>query len=122
MLTRIFGFDLYMYGFPGLTLGYVIYTIPTAFMLIYNTMGYIDKKFSVVSKLMGDRAAASFQIAVLRPLLGTLATSFIQSFFLSFTDFGIPDSVGGKVDTIAGILYEEMLGSIPDFNRGAVER
>lgn len=120
LLTRIFGFDLYMYGFPGLTLGYVIYTIPTAFMLIYNTMGYIDKKFSVVSKLMGDHAAASFQIAVLRPLLGTLATSFIQSFFLSFTDFGIPDSVGGKVDTIAGILYEEMLGSIPDFNRGAV--
>lgn len=89
-------------------------------MLIYNTMGYIDKKFSVVSKLMGDHAAASFHIAVLRPLLGTLATAFIQSFFLSFTDFGIPDSVGGKVDTIAGILYEEMLGSIPDFNRGAV--
>ena len=120
LLTRLFGIDVYMYGFPGLTLGYVIYTIPTAFMLIYNTMGYIDKKFSVVSKLMGDHAAASFHIAVLRPLLGTLATAFIQSFFLSFTDFGIPDSVGGKVDTIAGILYEEMLGSIPDFNRGAV--
>lgn len=120
LLTRIFGINIYMYGFPGLTLGYVIYTIPTAFMLIYNTMGYIDKKFGVVSKLMGDHAAASFHIAVLRPLLGTLATAFIQSFFLSFTDFGIPDSVGGKVDTIAGILYEEMLGSIPDFNRGAV--
>ena len=120
LLTRIFGINIYMYGFPGLTLGYVIYTIPTAFMLIYNAMGYIDKKFGVVSKLMGDHAAASFHIAVLRPLLGTLATAFIQSFFLSFTDFGIPDSVGGKVDTIAGILYEEMLGSIPDFNRGAV--
>ena len=37
-----------------------------------------------------------------------------------FTDFGIPASVGGRVNTIAGLLYEEMLGSIPDFNRGAV--
>ena len=34
LLTRIFGINIYMYGFPGLTLGYVIYTIPTAFMLI----------------------------------------------------------------------------------------
>lgn len=120
LLTKIFGHELYMYGYPGLTLGYVIYTIPTAFMLIYNTMGYIDKKFGIVSKLMGDHAVANFNISVLRPLLGTLATSMIQSFFLAFTDFGIPASVGGKVDTIAGILYQEMLGSIPDFSRGAV--
>lgn len=120
LLTKLFGHELYMYGFPGLTLGYVIYTIPTAFMLIYNTMGYIDKKFGVVSKLMGDHPLANFNISVLRPLWGTLATSMIQSFFLSFTDFGIPASVGGKVDTIAGVLYQEMLGSIPDFSRGAV--
>ena len=120
LLTRLFGHEIYMYGYPGLTLGYVIYTIPTAFMLIYNTMGYIDKKFGLVSKLMGDNALANFNISVLRPLWGTLATSIIQSFFLSFTDFGIPASVGGRVNTIAGLLYEEMLGSIPDFNRGAV--
>ncbi len=120
LLTRIFGHEVYMYGFPGLTLGYVIYTIPTAFMLIHNTMGYIDKKFGVVSKLMRDHPLANFQISVLRPLWGTLAASMIQSFFLSFTDFGIPASVGGKVNTIAGVLYQEMLGSIPDFNRGAV--
>lgn len=120
LLTRLFGHEIYMYGYPGLTLGYVIYTIPTAFMLIYNTMGYIDKKFGLVSKLMGDSALSNFNISVLRPLWGTLATSMIQSFFLSFTDFGIPASVGGRVNTIAGLLYEEMLGSIPDFNRGAV--
>jgi hypothetical protein len=30
LLTRLFGHEIYMYGYPGLTLGYVIYTIPTA--------------------------------------------------------------------------------------------
>lgn len=120
LLTKIFGHEFYMYGYPGLTIGYVIYTIPTAFMLIHNTMGYVDKKFGIVSKLMGDSTTATFQISVLRPLFGTLATSMIQSFFLAFTDFGIPASVGGKVDTIAGVLYQEMLGSIPDFSQGAV--
>ena len=52
--------------------------------------------------------------------MGTLAASVIQSLFLSFTDFGIPASVGGRTEVIAGRLYNEMLGSVPNFNRGAV--
>lgn len=57
---------------------------------------------------------------MVRPLLGTLAGAFIQAFFLSFTDFGIPASVGGSYDVVAAILYNKMIGGIPDFNRGAV--
>ena len=64
-------------------------------MLINNTMGYIDKNFTVVSRLMGDRPVWTFWMTVLQPLLGTLAASFIQTFFLCFTDFGIPASVAG---------------------------
>lgn len=121
LLTRLFGRQLFeIYGFNGLLLGYVIYTLPVSYMLIHNTMGYIDKKFMVVSRVMGDKPAATFLMTVLRPLLGTLAASFIQCFFLSFTDFGIPASVGGKFEVIAGVLYDQMLGSIPNFGNGAV--
>lgn len=94
-------------------LGYVIYTVPVAFLLIHNTMGYVDKKTLVVSKAMGDGHLSTFWIAILRPLLGTLAGAFIQSFFLCFTDFGIPASVGGKYDVVATVLYNEMLGACP---------
>ncbi|MEG0721806.1 MAG: ABC transporter permease subunit [Lachnospiraceae bacterium] len=121
LLTRMFGRQLFeIYGLYGLLLGYVIYTLPIAFLLIYNTMGYVDKKYMVVSKMMGDSSFATFQMTVLRPLLGTLAASFIQSFFLCFTDFGIPASVGGKFEVIASVLYAQMLGSVPNFNKGAV--
>ena len=121
LITRLFGHQLFnIYGFGGLLVGYVIYTVPVAFLLIHNTMGYVDKKTLVVSKAMGDQCFATFWIAVLRPLLGTLAGAFIQAFFLCFTDFGIPASVGGKFDVIATVLYNEMLGGVPDFNRGAV--
>ena len=89
-------------------------------MLINNTMGYIDKKFMIVSRLMGDNIWATFRMTILRPLMGTLAASFIQSFFLCFTDFGIPASVGGKYEVIASVLYTQMLGSVPDFNKGSV--
>lgn len=121
LLTRLFGHQLFnIYGLNGLLIGYVVYTLPISFMLINNTMGYIDKKYMVVSRVMGDSAYANFKMTVLRPLLGTLAASVIQSFFLSFTDFGIPAAVGGKFQTVAALLYSEMLGSIPNFQNGAV--
>ena len=121
LITRLLGHQLFnIYGFGGLLVGYVIYTLPVAFLLISNTMSYVDKKTLIVSKAMGDSAFSTFRIAVLRPLSGTLAGAFIQAFFLCFTDFGIPASVGGKYDVIATALYNEMLGGIPDFNRGAV--
>lgn len=121
LLTRLFGHQLFnIYGLNGLLIGYVVYTLPISFMLINNTMGYIDKKYMVVSRVMGDSPFANFKMTVLRPLLGTLAASVIQSFFLSFTDFGIPAAVGGKFQTVAALLYSEMLGSIPNFQNGAV--
>ena len=121
LITRLLGRQLFnIYGFAGLMVGYVIYTIPVAFLLIYNTMGYVDKKTLVVSKVMGDKTFSTFWIAVLRPLLGTLAGAFVQAFFLSFTDFGIPASVGGRYNVVATTLYNRMIGGIPDFNRGAV--
>lgn len=119
--TKIFGFQLFdIYGFNGLLLGYVIYTLPIAFMLINNAMGYIDKKFIIVSKLMEDGKYKCLMITLLRPLLGTLTAAFIQAFFLSFTDFGIPASVGGKYNVVASLLYNKMLGSVPNFASGAV--
>lgn len=121
LYTRLFGKQLFdIYGINGLLIGYIIYTLPISFMLINNTMGYIDRKFSVVSRVMGDRHIVTFLETVLRPLVGTLAVSFIQCFFLSFTDFGIPASVGGRVEVVASVLYTQMLGSVPDFNNGAV--
>lgn len=121
LLTRLLGRQFFeIYGFNGLLLGYTIYTLPISFMLIHNTMGYIDKKYMVVSRIMGDSVLQSFWMTVVRPLLGTLAASFIQSFFLCFTDFGIPASVGGKFEVIASVLYSEMLGSVPNFGNGAV--
>ena len=121
LLTKLFGRQLFdIYGFNGLLIGYIIYTLPVSFLLIHNTMGYIDKKFMIVSRIMGDNRVSTFMMTIFRPLAGTLMASFIQSFFLCFTDFGIPASVGGKFEVIASVLYSQMLGSVPDFNRGSV--
>lgn len=121
LLTQLAGFQFFnVYGFGGILIGYIIYTLPTSFLLLNNAMKQIDKKYLLVSRLMQDHALRSFFMTILRPLLATLATCLIQCFFLSFTDFGIPASVGGRYHVIASLLYSYMLGSIPDFVRGAV--
>ncbi|MBQ8000878.1 MAG: ABC transporter permease subunit [Ruminococcus sp.] len=108
-----------IYGMAGLIIGYVIYTLPVSFMLINNTMGYIDKKFMIVSRMMGDSRLKCFLATVITPLISTLAVSFIQSFTLSFTDYGIPAALAGNIELLSTRLYNEMLGSLPDFNTGS---
>ena len=122
LITRLFGghqlFDIY--GFNGLLIGYVVYTMPTCFLLLNNGFRFVDKQFVIVSHVMGDKPAVSFLRTIVRPLIGTIGVAFVQSFFLSFTDYGIPTSLGGTYDTLAMTLFNQMLGSVPDFNRGAV--
>lgn len=122
LITRLLGghqpFDIY--GFNGLLIGYVVYTLPTCFLLIDNSFRFVDRKFIIVSHVMGDSPARTFLTCCVRPLIGTMAVAFIQSFFLAFTDYGIPTSVGGQYDVLAMTLFNQMLGSIPNFNRGAV--
>ena len=121
LITELLGFQLFdVYGFNGLLIGYVIYTLPTAFLLINNSFQFVDKRFMIVSRIMGDKPAATFLRTIVRPLLGSICTAFILSFFLSFTDYGIPTSVGGQYDVVALQLFNQMLGAVPDFNRGAV--
>lgn len=120
LITRLLGFQLFdIYGVGGLIIGYVLYTLPISFMLINNSMGYIDKKFMVVSRMLGDSRLRCFMTTVISPLIGTLAVSLIQSFALCFTDYGIPASLAGNVKLISTMLYNQMLGSLPDFNAGS---
>lgn len=119
--TNIFGTKiLNIYGFNGLVLGYFIYTLPISFILINNGMKYVDKKYSLVSRLLMDSPVKTFINTVFNPLKSTLAISVIQCFFLAFTDFGIPASIGGKTELISKTLYEHMMGAIPSFSHGAV--
>ncbi|MEY8371080.1 ABC transporter permease subunit [Aerococcaceae bacterium 50-4] len=121
LLTQILGsqpFDIY--GNPGVILGLVIYTLPIAFTLFNDSMQYVDTRFFVVSQLLGDNQWQQFKIAVLAPLTRTFGISIVQAFFMSFTDFGIPTSIGGQEPYITNLLYEYFMGAVPDFSRGAV--
>ena len=120
LITQLLGQQLFsIYGFGGLLISYIIYTLPPAFILLYNAFKYVDKHFIVVSQIMGDPPLRTFYVTSVRPMIGTIAASFILSFFLSFTDFGIPASIGGQYTVVATELYMVMMGAIPDFQSGS---
>lgn len=109
-----------IYCFWGLLIADVIYTLPPAFLILYNAFFYVDRNFITVSKLMGDSPTQTFYMTAVRPVVGSLLSAFILSFFLSFTDFGIPVSIAGEYEVIATQLYTTMMGAIPNFGEGAV--
>lgn len=109
-----------IYGFWGLLIADVIYTLPPAFLILYDAFFYVDRNFITVSKLMGDSPLQTFYMTAVRPVVGSLLSAFILSFFLSFTDFGIPVSIAGEYEVIATQLYTTMMGAIPNFGEGAV--
>ncbi|WP_241954599.1 ABC transporter permease subunit [Staphylococcus auricularis] len=121
VLARILGeapFEIY--GKNGIFLGYVIYTLPAAYFIISNAFNYVDHRFYYISHLMKDNGIRRFYHTLLRPLIVPIANAFVLSFILSFTDFGIPASIGADYNVIATELYELILGSIPKFAEGAV--
>lgn len=121
LITRLLDTQLFpIYGFWGLLISYIIYTLPPAFLVLYNAFFYIDKNFITVSKIMGDSTLRTFLMTSVRPLTGSLLAAFILSFFLSFTDFGIPVSIGGEYEVIAVELYMQMMGALPNFSNGSV--
>ncbi|WP_436863608.1 ABC transporter permease subunit [Staphylococcus shinii] len=121
MLARILGDAPFtIYGKNGLFIGYVIYTLPAAYFIISNAFNYVDHRFYYISLIMKDNRWRRFYHTLLRPLLIPIANAFVLSFILSFTDFGIPASIGADYNVIATSLYQMILGSIPKFAEGAV--
>ena len=80
LLTQILGFQLFenIYGFQGMWLGYTLYTLPIAFLLLNNTFQYLDKKYVIVSELMGDSHLRQFDMTVIRPAL-TFSVEYLST-------------------------------------------
>ena len=83
-LTKVFNIQIDIYGFNGLLIGYIIYTMPIAFLLIYNAMKYIDKKFMIVSKIMGDSLFKTFRQTLIRPIIRNTCSFVYTMLFLMF--------------------------------------
>lgn len=121
LISQFFGPPPFsIYGFWGLLIADVAYLLPPVFLIISNAFIYVDPRYTIVSRVMGDGFLRRFWTSALRPVAGACVSAFMLGFFLAFTDFGIPISIAGQYDVVATELYSTMMGAVPDFGRGAV--
>lgn len=118
LLTNFFGFASSIYGYWGIVLGAVIYSFPSAFLLIYDVLRNEDVSAYEAADVLGIPKRSQFFGITLPYLKKPLISAAFATFTLVVTDYGVPLMVGGKTMTLPVLMYQEVIGLL-NFNTGA---
>lgn len=118
-LDKIFGLSNDAIGLPGLIIGSVCASFPTAFLLIYDALKYENKSPYDAAEIMGIKKISTFFKLTLPYLRVTLISTFFATFTLIFSDYGIPMELAGKVNTLPMYLYNSILSEF-QYGRGSI--
>lgn len=119
LLTRGLCLPGSIYGLQGIVLGQVLYTAPIAYLLLANLLRYRSRSPYDAARLAGVPPLFRWSGITLPFLRKELLAAAFLVFSLSVTDYGIPLAVGGKVKTLASVMYSSVVGQL-DFGRGCV--
>lgn len=119
ILTRLLRLPGSIYGLHGIVLGQVLYTAPVAFLLFCNILRYEDYSLHEAAMVLGVPAPSRFAGLTLPHLRREGIAAAFLVFSMAVTDYGIPLAVGGKVKTLAGLLYSSVAGQ-QQFGKGSV--
>ena len=118
-LTRLLGLNFTIYGFWGIVLGSVIFSLPVAYLILADVFRYEDMTPYEAARLLGIPVYRQFLDITLPYLSKPLIRAAFSVFTLVITDYGVPIMVGGKYTTLPVVMYQEVIGQL-DFGRGAV--
>ena len=97
----------------------MLYTAPIAYLLLANLLRYRSRSPYDAARLAGVPSLFRWSGITLPFLRKELLAAAFLVFSLSVTDYGIPLAVGGKVKTLASVMYSSVVGQL-DFGRGCV--
>ena len=117
VFTNLFGLGFSIYGFWGIVLGSVLYSFPSAFLLIYDVMKYEDASAYEAARVLGIPKINQFTSITLPYLRKPLISAAFATFTLVVTDYGVPLMVGGKTITLPVLMYQEVIGLL-NFDTG----
>lgn len=118
-LTRLLHLSGSIYGLHGIVLGQVLYTAPVAFLLLCNILRYEDYIPYEAAMVLGVPARSRFASLTLGHLWRESIAAAFLVFSMAVTDYGIPLAVGGKVKTLATVLYASVAGQ-QQFGKGCI--
>ena len=108
-----------IYGFIGIILGSVAYTLPHAFLLLYTSLRGINPDLYRAARTLGAGPFRVFCTVTLPGCRYGLLCALVVAFILSITDFGVPKVLGGEFSMLSTEIFQLFIG-MQDFSKGAV--
>lgn len=118
IITNLLDLDSSIYGYWGIVAGSVLYSFPSAFLLVYDVLKNEDASPYEAADVLGIPKLRQFTGITLSYLRRPLISAAFATFTLVVTDYGVPLMVGGKVTTLPVLMYQEVVGLL-NFGSGA---
>jgi len=119
VINRIFGLELDIYGFWGLTIANTLYAIPQVVMIIGASLVLLDARIYEAAEMMGAKPLRQFRDLTLPAVFFALLNAGFVVFIVTITDFGNAAVIGGDYSVLATEIYTQVVG-LRNFNMGAV--
>lgn len=119
LINRMFGLELDIYGFWGLTIANTLYAIPQVVMIVSASLVLLDARLYEAADIMGAKPIRQFRDLTLPAIFFALLNAGFVVFIITITDFGNAAVIGGDYSVLATEIYTQVIG-LRNFNMGAV--
>jgi len=119
LINRTFGLSIDIYGFWGIVIADVFYSLPHAYLILSAALAVADARLYESAQVLGATSARIFRdITLPSTKYGILSATFVV-FTIVITDFGNPMVIGGDYNVLATEIYNQVSGQ-GNFQMGAV--
>lgn len=108
-----FGFELDLYGLPGLWIVQTISYFPLAYMTITGVLRSISPNMEIAAQNLGARGFKLFRTITYKLALPGVINAFLLVAINCFADFGNPKLIGGNYSLLAVEIYGEIINNEP---------
>lgn len=119
LITNLIGLNIGLYGYKGIILGSILYSLPVAFIMFNDSFQYEDFTVYEAARVLGLSKGHQFLTITLPSMRRTLVSAVLAVFTMIFTDYGVPLMTGGTAMTLPVYMYREVIGMM-NFSGGAV--
>jgi iron(III) transport system permease protein len=112
------GWKIGLYGPIGIILGETLYCFPQAFIILTAALSLTDARLYEAAEALRSPPVRTFFTVTIPGAKYGLISALIVCFILAFTDFGVPQVVGGGYNVLATDIYSKVVGQ-QNFSMGA---
>ncbi|MCC6193934.1 MAG: ABC transporter permease subunit [Burkholderiales bacterium] len=119
VLNRTFDLGIDPYGFWGIVIADVLYSLPHAYLILSAALAAADARLYESARMLGATSGRIFRTITLPATkYGLLSAGFVV-FTIVITDFGNPVVIGGDFSVLATEIYNQVSGQA-NLTMGAV--